>query len=102
MNKIVSIHGYAISNTFSLPIIQLTSIFGSLPGFIAVNVIGFSPGSVVVSYEILLDPSSIVTGSDATQLLQQTGNTGLFIISLMDDDQGIFNPFSAWQKGGQG
>ena len=75
-------------------------MFGNLQGFIAVNVIAFSPGTIVVSYEILTDSSSSLTSSVANQLLQQVDNTGFFRISTIDGGQGIFfYSFSARGRG---
>ncbi len=61
--------------------LQLTSIFGVLPGFISVTVLSFSPGSIVVNFEVLFDISFTTSGSDINELLGQYSDGDRFKLS---------------------
>ena len=63
----------------------MTEVYSSIPGFIRVEVISFSNGSVVADTRVIFESNSTVTTENITNLLQTaniTGNNSLEIIAV--------------------
>ena len=65
---------------------QLTETFGNIPGFVAVHILSFSPGSVIVNYEIEVENIQGMSVADLSEMIEsetrsdgELGGSGLIL-----------------------